>query len=137
MVVQPYLFFEGRCEEALDFYRQALGAKVGMMMRNREAPDQPPPGMLPPGSEDKIMHAAFKVGDATLMASDGRCSGQPDFRGVYLSLSVTSEAEADRIFGALAEGGQVHMPLGETFFARRFGMVADRFGLGWMVNLAP
>jgi PhnB protein len=137
MVVQPYLFFEGRCEEALEFYRQALGAKVGMMMRNREAPDQPPPGMLPPGSEDKIMHAAFKVGDATLMASDGRCSGQPDFRGVYLSLSVTSEAEADRIFGALAVGGQVHMPLGETFFARRFGMVADRFGLGWMVNLAP
>src|SRR5512146_1977944 len=133
MHVQPYLFFEGRCEQALEFYARALGAKVTMLMRNKDAPEAPPPGMLPPGSENKVMHAAFTVGESTLMASDGRCSGQPGFQGLSLSISLTSETEADRIFAALADGGQVQMPLGKTFFSPRFGMVADRFGVSWMV----
>lgn len=137
MPIQPYLFFEGRCEEALEFYRGALGAEVTMLMRNKEAPEQPPPGMLPPGSENKVMHATFRVGDATVMASDGRCSGKPAFNGFSLSLTVRDEAEAKRRFDALAAGGQVRMPLGRTFFSPSFGMVADRFGLGWMVYVAP
>ena len=135
MVVQPYLFFDGRCEEALDFYASALGAEVTMAMRYQDAPD-PPPGMIPPGSEGKIMHASFRLGDTTVMASDGRCGGQLEFRGFSLSLTVTSEEEADRVFATLAEGGHVHMPLGTTFFAPRFGMVADRFGVSWMVIVA-
>ncbi len=133
MQVQPYLFFEGRCEEALGFYRGALGAEVTALMRFRESPDPPPPGMVPPGSEDKVMHASLRIGETEVMASDGRCAGQPMFRGVSLSLSVPSEAEADRLFAALAEGGQVQMPIGRTFFSPRFGMLADRFGVGWMV----
>ena len=136
MQVQPYLFFEGRCEEALAFYRGALGAEVTALMRFNESPDPPPPGTVPPGSEDKVMHAAFRIGDATVMASDGRCSGQPRFGGVSLSLSVPDEGTADRFFAALAEGGQVRMPLGKTFFSPRFGMVADRFGVSWMVIVA-
>ena len=137
MAIQPYLFFEGRCEEALEFYRGALGAEVTMLMRNKEAPEQPPPGMLPPGSENKVMHASFRVGDATLMASDGGCSGKPSFQGISLSLTVRDVAEAKRRFDALAAGGQVRMPLGKTFFSPSFGMVADRFGVGWMVYVAP
>ncbi len=133
MQVQPYLFFEGRCEEALDFYRDALGAEVTALMRFKESPDPPPPGMVPPGSEDRIMHAAFRIGDSTVMASDGRCSGQARFGGVSLTVSVPDGATADRFFAALAEGGQVQMPLGETFFSPRFGIVADRFGVSWMI----
>jgi PhnB protein len=137
MQVQPYLFFDGRCEEAVEFYKGALGAKVEMLMRFKEAPDQPPPGMVPPGSEDKVMHACFRIGDTAVMASDGRCQGQPSFQGFSLSLTAADEAEADRLFGALAEGGQVQMPLGKTFFSPRFGMVADRFGVSWMVVVQP
>jgi PhnB protein len=136
MEVQPYLFFEGRCEEAIEFYRGALGAEVTALMRFRECPDPMPPGMVSPGSEDKVMHAAFRIGGATVMASDGRCSGQPRFGGVSLSVSVPDEATADRFFAALAEGGRVQMPLGKTFFSPRFGMVADRFGVSWMVVVA-
>src|SRR3954468_10531296 len=136
MLVQPYLFFDGRCEEALDFYASALGAEVTMVMRYRDAPDPPPPGMIAPGSEGKIMHASFRLGETIVMASDGRCGGQLEFKGFSLSLTVASEGEADRVFAALAEGGQVHMPLGTTFFAPRFGMVADRFGVSWMVIVA-
>ncbi len=133
MLVQPYLFFEGRCEEALGFYREALGAEVTALMRFKDSPDPPPPGMVPPGAEGKVMHAEFRVGGATLMASDGRCSGQPRFGGVSLALSVPDEATTDRFFAALAEGGQVQMPIGKTFFSPRFGVVADRFGVSWMV----
>jgi len=133
MQVQPYLFFEGRCEEAIEFYRKALGAKVEMMMRFKDSPEPIQPGMCAPGSEDKVMHASFKVGDSAIMASDGRATGKPVFQGVALSLTVPTEAEADRKFGALADGGQVQMPLGKTFFSPRFGMVADRFGVSWMV----
>jgi len=135
MQVEPYLFFEGRCEEALEFYKKALKAEVPMLLRFKEAPDPPPPGMLPPGSENKIMHASLTVGGATVMASDGRCSGQPSFKGISLSLTLQSEAEADRIFAALAEGGKVDMPLGKTFWSPRFGMVTDRFGVSWMINV--
>jgi PhnB protein len=135
MQVQPYLFFDGRCEEALEFYRRALGAEVTMLMRFKEAPD---PAMCPGGGDvkamaDKVMHAAFRIGETTLMASDGRCEGKPSFQGFALSLSVPNESEADRKFAALADGGQVQMPLGKTFFAPRFGMVADRFGVSWMI----
>lgn len=137
MAIQPYLFFEGRCEEAIEFYRGALGAKVEMMMRYKDGPQPPPPGMLPPGSESKVMHASFQIGDATVLASDGRCSGKPQFEGFSLSLTVADEAQADRLFNALAEGGEVRAPLTKTFFSSRFGMVADRFGVGWMIYVAP
>ena len=133
MHIQPYLFFDGRCEEALEFYGKKLGAEVTMLMRFKESPEPPQPGMVPPGSEDKVMHASFRVGDSTIMASDGRCLGQPNFQGFSLSLIVSSDAEADRLFTAIADGGQVHMPLAKTFFSSKFGMVADRFGVLWMI----
>jgi PhnB protein len=133
MKVQPYLFFDGRCEEAIEFYKKALGAEVVFMMRFSESPDPPPPGMVPPGSENKIMHASMHIGETEVMASDGMCAGKPAFNGVSLSLSASNEAEADRLFNALGEGGQVQMPIGKTFFSPRFGMVADRFGVSWMV----
>lgn len=133
MHVQPYLFFDGRCEEALDFYRSALGAEVTMMMRFKESPEPTDPGMVPPGSEDKVMHSSFRIGDTMLMASDGNCQGKPKFEGAALALTVPDAAEADRLFNALSEGGQVQMPLTETFFSPRFGMVADRFGVNWMI----
>jgi len=130
--IQPYLFFEGRCQEALDFYRRAIGAEVTALMRFKESPD---PSMIQPGSEDKVMHASFRVGDATIFASDGRCGGKASFEGFALSLTVANEAEADRLFGALVDGGQVIMPLTTTFFSPRFGMTTDRFGVTWMVNV--
>jgi len=133
MPVTPYLFFDGRCEEALNFYKKALGAKVEMMMRYKESPEPPPPGMVPPGSENKIMHSCFRINGADVMASDGCAQGKPKFEGFSLSVNAKDEAEADRMFKALADGGEVRMPLGKTFFAKRFGMVADRFGVGWMV----
>ena len=136
MAIQPYLFFEGRCEEAIEFYRRALGAKVEMMMRYKDGPEPPPPGMLPPGSESKVMHASFQIGDATILASDGHCSGKPQFEGFSLSLTVADEAQAERYFDALADGGEVRAPLTKTFFSTRFGMVADRFGVSWMVYVA-
>ena len=133
MQIQPYLIFEGRCEEAIEFYRRALGAEVQMLLRYKESPDPMPPGMIPPGAEDKVMHASLTIGGATILASDGRCGGQPDFKGVSLSLTAPDAAAAERLFSALAEGGQVRMPLGPTFFSPKFGMVADRFGVSWMV----
>lgn len=136
-VVQAYLFFNGRCEEAIEFYRKALGAKVEMMMRFKESPEPPKPGMVPPGSENKIMHASFSIGQTTVMASDGCENEGPSFDGFSLSLTVSNEAEANRAFTALSEGGQVRMPLGKTFWSPCFGMVEDRFGLGWMVNVMP
>ena len=137
MHIQPYLQFDGRAEEAAEYYTRAIGAEVITIIRNKEAPEQPPPGMLPPGSENKVMHMALKVGDSTLLGSDGRCGGHPTFQGITLSLTVKNEAEADRRFAALSEGGQVHMPLTKTFFSPRFGMLADRFGVSWMVYVDP
>lgn len=135
MDVQPYLFFDGRCEEALEFYKKTLGAEVKVLLRFKDNPAQQP-GMTPPGAENKVMHANFRIGDTDLLASDGRCLGQPKFQGFSLSLWAKTEAEADKKFAALADGGQVQMPLAKTFFSPRFGMVADKFGIGWMVLVA-
>ena len=129
-VIEPYLFFNGRCDEAIEFYGRALGAELTMLMRFKESPD---PAQVPPGAGEKVMHANLRIGGATIMASDGRCEGRSSFEGFSLSLGVSSESEADRLFAALAEGGQVQMPLAKTFFSPRFGMVADRFGVSWMV----
>ena len=134
MQIQPYLFFDGRCDEALDLYRRVLGAEVTMLMRFKESPD---PAMVMPGAGDKVMHASFRIGESTVLASDGRCEGRPSFQGFALSLTVPGEAEAERLFAALGEGGQVQMPLTKTFFSPRFGMVADRFGVSWMIFVAP
>ena len=136
-VVQPYLFFNGNCEEAVEFYRKALGAEVEMMMRFKESPEPHQPGMVPPGFENKIMHTSFRIGQTTIMASDGCAAEKTNFQGFSLSLSVPSEAEADRVFAALAQGGQVRMPLSKTFWSPRFGMLEDRFGVGWMIGVAP
>jgi PhnB protein len=133
-VIQPYLFFGGCCEVALAFYESALGAKIGMKMRYNEAPDSPPPGMLPDGYETKIMHAEFTIGENVLMASDG-CGETPSFGGFALSITFPTQEEARKAFDALADGGAVTMPLGETFWSPLFGMLTDRFGLGWMVTI--
>ena len=134
MQVQPYLFFDGRCEEAVEFYRRALGAEVTMLMRFKESPD---PAGVPAGGEDKVMHMSFRIGESTVLASDGQCLGGPTFQGFSLSLTVSNDAQAERTYAALADGGQVQMPLAKTFFSTRFGMVADRFGVSWMVYVAP
>jgi PhnB protein len=136
-IIQPYLFFNGRCEQAVEFYRKAIGAEVDMIMRYNESPEPAKPGMLPPGFENKIMHASFRVGETTIMASDGCSTENANFQGFSLSLSVATDAEADRAFAALADGGQVRMSLAKTFWSPRFGMVEDRFGIGWMVTVAP
>jgi PhnB protein len=134
--IQPYLFFNGRCEEALAFYQTALGAQVDMLMRYKESPEPPPPGMVPPNWDDKILHVTFRIGSSTLMASDG-CEAEPGFSAFSLSLGVATVAEAERYFTALADGGKVTMPLGKTFWSPCFGMVTDRFGLGWMITATP
>lgn len=134
MKVEPYLFFEGRCEEALEFYRTALGAEIVMKMRYSDNPEpqQPAPGCGPiPG--DKIMHATFRIGESNVMASDGMASGQATFKGITLSLSPATEAEAQKLFAAIGDGGQVQMPMTKTFFSPAFGMVVDRFGVSWMI----
>jgi PhnB protein len=133
MQIQPYLFFEGRCEEAVEFYRSSLGAEVTSLMRYKESPQ---PSTCPPGAGDKVMHMSFCVGETTVLASDGRCSGQPGFQGFSLTLTTPNEAEAERMFAALADGGQVMMPMAKTFFSSRFGMVTDRFGVLWMIYVA-
>ena len=133
-MVQPYLFFGGRCEEAIEFYRKSLNAEVAMLVRFKEAPE--PQREMPECFEDKIMHASLKIGDTVLMASDGRCDGQANFEGFSLSITVPDEAEAQRVFAALGEGGLITMPLEKTFWAPKFGMLTDRFGVGWMVSVA-
>jgi PhnB protein len=133
--IEPYLFFGGRCEEALEFYRTTLGAQVEMVMRFKESPEPMPAGSIPPGFENKVMHASFRIGGSRLMASDGNEEGAK-FEGFSLSLAVPSDAEADRVFAALAKGGKVGMPLARTFWSPKFGMLTDRFGVGWMVSVA-
>ncbi len=132
--VRPYLFFGGRCEEALEFYKTAMHAKIIMVMRFNEGPEPTPPGMLAPGFENKVMHCSFQVGSMTVMASDG-CDDKSRFEGFRLALSVPTEAAADRAFNALAEGGKIDMPLVKTFWSPRYGMVTDKFGIGWMVQV--
>lgn len=133
-IIQPYLFFDGKCEEAIQFYQKAVGAQVNMQMRFKDSPE-PPPGPAP--DPEKIMHAEIQVGESVVLLSDGRCGGRPKFDGCALSLIVPNEGEADKAFQALAEGGQVGMPLVKTFFSPRFGMVTDRFGVMWMVLVRP
>jgi PhnB protein len=135
MKIEPYLFFQGNCEAAIKFYKHALDAEVEMVMRYRDSPEPPPPGTVPAGWDDKIMHAGLRIGGKLVMASDG-CSqdGAEGFRGIALSLSMPEAATVDRFFSALAEEGEVQMPLGQTFWSPRFGMVTDRFGVLWMIN---
>jgi PhnB protein len=130
MQVQPYLSFEGRCDEAIEFYKKAIDAKVDMLMRFKESPDQ---SMISPSSAEKVMHAAVHIGNTQILMSDGRCQGSPNFNGIALALSAPTDADAERMFNALADGGQVRMPMAKTFFSSRFGMLADKFGVGWMV----
>ena len=133
MQVRAYLFFNGRCDEALEFYRQKLGAAIGQIMRFGDSPEPHRPGALPPGHDRKIMHASFTLGETTVWASDGSSAGGPQFEGFALSLLAADVSEAERIFAALGDGGAVAAPLTKTFFSERFGMVRDRFGVLWMV----
>lgn len=135
MQVQSYLFFDGRCEEAAEFYRKTVGAEVKALLRFKENPEMG--GACMPGNEDKVMHMEMRIGETTVLASDGRCTGNPQFNGFALCLTVPNEAAADRVFNALVEGGQVQMPLAKTFFSARFGMLADRFGVSWMIYVNP
>jgi PhnB protein len=130
MKIIPYLYFNGRCEEAIEFYKKTLGAKVETLSRFQENPQ---PQHNPPGSENKVMHACFRIGESTLMASDGMCAGGAKFEGISLTANAATAEEAERIFAALGDGGQVQMPMAETFFSPRFGMLADKFGVSWMV----
>jgi PhnB protein len=132
MDIQPYLSFEGRTQEAIDFYKSALGATVDMVMHFKDAPPEMQ-AQMSPESKEKVMHAAFHVGSTQLFATDGDCSGKASFSGVSLTLNATSNGEAEKLFGALGQGGKVTMPMSETFFAHRFGVVSDKFGVKWMV----
>ena len=132
MQIQPYLFFDGCCEEAIEIYRGTLGAEVTMLMRFKDSPEP-----ASHGAPDKIMHANLRIGDTTVLVSDGRCLGRPNFQGFALSLTVPDESEAERLFAALGDGGQVQMPMAKTFFSPRFGMLVDRFGVAWMIYVAP
>lgn len=130
MLVQSYLFFDGRCDEAIEFYKKALGAEVVMLMRFKDSPD---PSQCAPGSLDKVMHTTLKIGDTLVLASDGECKGKTNFQGFALVLNVANEAEADKKFNAVGAGGQVVMPLAKMFFSPRFGMTTDKFGVMWMI----
>jgi PhnB protein len=133
MQLQPYLFFDGRCDEAIEFYKKALGAKVDMLMRWKDSPDK---SMATPANANKVMHSTIRIGETTMMASDGRNTGNPNFQGFALTINAKDEAEADRLFAALGDGGKVTMPRSKTFFSPRFGMLADKFGVGWMILVA-
>lgn len=137
MQIQPYLFFDGRCEEALEFYKTSLGAKVESLMRFKESPEPMPPGSVPPGTGDKILHAHLRIGESVLLASDGHANGKPRFEGFGLALPMADVGQAKQVFAALSEGGTVKIPLAKTFFSPQFGMVADRFGVTWMVMVEP
>ena len=132
MQLQPYLMFDGRCEEAAKFYEKTLGAKIEKLVRFKDSPD---PGMCPSPDGEKVMHMSLRIGEQALLASDGQCGGKPSFQGFSLSLNVPNEAEANRLFAALSNGGQVQMPLAKTFFSPAFGMLADRFGVSWMIHV--
>jgi PhnB protein len=133
MKIEPYLFFDGRCDEAIEFYKSAVGAEVTMLMRFKDSPEPPDKSMCPGVLPEKVMHANLKIGESTVMCSDGQCAGKPAFQGVALSLGVKNAADAERLFAALGKGGQVQMPLGKTFWSPAFGMLADKFGVSWMV----
>ncbi len=133
MRVEPYLDFNGRCDEALEFYKKAIGAEVTFVMRFKDAPASHGPGTPTPGTENKVMHSSLRIGDTTVMATDGHCKGTLSFTGVSLSLSASTDAQAAKLFAGLSDGGKVYVPMSKTFFASSFGMVADRFGVMWMI----
>jgi PhnB protein len=133
MQVQPYVSFEGRCDEAIAFYTSALGAEVTMLVRFKDHPEPQPPGMIKPETENKVMHARLRIGDSIVMASDGRCLGTANFAGISLTISAPDKAGAEKLFNALADGGTIKMPFTATFFSPGFGMVNDRFGVPWMI----
>lgn len=137
MNVTPYLFFDGRCEDAIAFYRSVFGAELKMLMRFRESPDPIPEGMLPPGHEDKVMHAELRVGESVIMMSDGSRAEAPKFAGFSLAYSVPDVETAERLFATLAHDGEVQMPMAETFWSPRYGAVVDRFGVSWMIMAEP
>jgi PhnB protein len=130
MNVQPYLFFDGKCVEALEFYKKAIAADVKTVLRWKDSPD---PSMCTPANADKVMHAHFNVGDTAILASDGHNNGAPKFEGFALTITTKSEAEADKLFGALSDGGNVTLAMTKTFFSPHFGMLADKFGVHWMI----
>lgn len=134
MQIQPYVFFDGRCEEALEFYQQSVGAEIGMLLRYRDNPD---PSTNPPGAEDNIMHGEMRIGESTVLVSDGHCGGSPTFEGFALTLIAKSVEESERLYKALEEGGQVLVPLGKSFFSPSFGMLTDQFGVMWLVYVVP
>ena len=134
-IVQPYVFFNGRCDEALKFYEAAIDAKVNLILRFKDSPEPVPAEQVPANFDDKIMHCCFKVCGCDIMASDG-CEEGAKFDGFSLSITVEDEATAHRYFNALAEGGKVEMPMGKTFWSPCFGMVTDQFGMSWMIGLA-
>jgi PhnB protein len=136
MQIHPYLYFEGRCEEAVEFYRGALGAEVMFLMRFKDSPDPHELSRLPAGAENKVLHTTFRIGGITMQASDGQCLGEPSFQGFSLALTMPGYAEAERVFASLADGGHVEMPLTKTFFSPGFGVVVDRFGVAWKVHVA-
>lgn len=131
--VQPYLFFEGRAEEAIEFYKEALGAELEMLLRYSDSPEAPPPDKLPAGTQNKIQHASIRVGSSTISLSDGHCSGTPAFKGFAITLVMHDVGEVERAFKALSVGGQPVQPLIATFFSPSFGMVVDKFGVMWML----
>jgi PhnB protein len=131
--VQPYVFFDGKCDEAIAFYSSAIGAKTQMLMRYKDCPDPQGKAACKPGTEDKVMHANVKIRDTEVLMADGHCGGNPKFEGFGLALQAKDNQDAEKLFAALSEGGNVMMPMSETFFAHRFGMVADKFGVMWMV----
>lgn len=134
MIVHPYLNFDGRCLEAIEFYKRAAGAEVVNLMKFKDSPDQ---STVSPANAEKVLHSAIRLGDTVLLASDGHCQGKPEFRGIVLSIIVSTEADAERLFAALGEGGKITQPMITTFFASRFGMLEDRFGVGWMILTTP
>jgi PhnB protein len=137
MPVKPYLFFNGQCEEAAAYYKEVFGAEVTFIMRFCDSPEPLPPGAVPPGSENKVMHMAMRVGGSEILASDGGCQTSARPEGFSLVYSVQSEHEAEKLFGLLGDGGRIEMPLGKTFFAPSFGIVSDRFGVSWMIIAEP
>ena len=139
-MIEPYLFFDGCCEEAIDYYVKHLGAEVEMMMLYKDCPEPLPPGMDSEANADKVMHVSFRIGGSKVMASDGGCGigeEKVHFSGFSLSLGLPDEAEANRAFDILAKEGEVQMPLGKTFWSPCFGIVTDRFGLEWMITVVP
>jgi PhnB protein len=136
--IQPYLNFNGRCDEAIEFYKTAAGAEVTMLMRFKDNPEPPPADAdCQPGAADKVMHAEIRIGASVIMLSDGRCTGTPAFEGISLAMRVATPADAERLYNGLAAGGEPMMPLAKTFFSPSFGMLQDKFGVGWMVMAAP